>query len=176
MFRKAPEAREKRESWTDKLINKGIPIAGGIAGGIIGAKGGGAQGALAGAQAGYGAGEAVAGLIQDDEYSKARMTQGVATGLKGAKEVEQSMRVGPQAGGEGTKIPTAEPFKMPTPTVAATAPTVQAPEPTGAPESPFTSSRASRFAGMSAEDEQRLKRLLGGEFGSQFGSQFGGKF
>lgn len=174
MFRKAPEAREKRESWTDKLINKGIPLHGALFGGALGFKAGGPQGALAGAQAGYGAGESVAGLIQGDEYSKARMTQGLTGALKGAKAVEESMRVGPQAGGEGTKVPTAEPFKAPKPTVAAAAPTVQAPEPTVSPEGSYTSSRASRFAGMGDEEMQRLKRLLEKE--GEFGSQFGGKF
>lgn len=152
MFRKAPEAREKRESWTDKLINKGIPLHGALFGGALGFKAGGPQGALAGAQAGYGAGESVAGLIQGDEYSKARMTQGVATGLKGARDVEQSMRVGPQAGGEGTKVPTAEPFKAPTPTVSGTSPVIE-------------SSRAPVYVSMPNEEQDMFNMQFGQGFG-----------
>lgn len=152
MFRKAQEAREKQESWTDKLVNKGIPLAGGIAGGIIGAKAGGPQGAMAGVQAGMGAGQTLSGLIGGDEYSKARMTQGVATGLKGARDLEQSMRVGPQAGGEGTKVPTAEPFKAPTPTVSGTSPVIE-------------SSRAPVYVSMPNEEQDMFNMQFGQGFG-----------
>lgn len=148
MFRKAPEPREKTESWTDKLINKGIPLHGALFGGALGFKAGGPQGALAGAQAGYGAGESVAGLIQGDEYSKARMTQGLTGALKGAKEVEQSMRVGPQAGGEGTKVPTAEPFKAPTPTVSGTSPVIE-------------SSRAPAYVSMPSQEQDMFNMQFG---------------
>lgn len=151
MFRRVPEKIE-RTDWTDTLVNKGLPIAGGIAGGIIGGMSGGAPGAMAGAQAGLGAGQTLSGLFGQDEYSKARMMQGVETGLKGYQQYQKAIPVGIQTGGEGTSVPSQQPMSAPKTTVSSLGPTIE-------------SSRAPAFVSTPADEEDK--------FGPQFGQNFG---
>jgi len=81
MFTQKVKLEKTGEDWSDKLVNKGLPILGAVAGGVIGSKAG-PTGAVGGAQAGQQLGSALGGLISDDPYSTAKTQQSLygATG------------------------------------------------------------------------------------------------
>ena len=82
MFR-AYQPPAEHEDWTDSLINKGLPIVGGVIGGVAGGLAGGAPGAIAGAAGGLGLGQSLAGTLTGrGATGEAKVEQGLATGLK----------------------------------------------------------------------------------------------
>jgi hypothetical protein len=87
MFTQKVKLEKTGEDWSDKLVNKGLPIAGAVAGGIIGGKMGGPTGAVSGAQAGQQLGSALGGLISDDPYSTAKTQQSLYGAAPGAANV-----------------------------------------------------------------------------------------
>jgi len=84
MFQKKVYAQKTGEDWSDKLLTKGLPIAGAVAGGIIGGKMGGPAGAVGGSQAGQQLGTALGGLLSDDPYSAARVQSSLMGAPKAA--------------------------------------------------------------------------------------------
>lgn len=75
MFTQKVKMQKTGEDWSDKLVNKGLPILGSVAGGVVGGYMGGPAGAVGGAQAGQQLGSALGGLISDDPYSTAKTQQ-----------------------------------------------------------------------------------------------------
>ena len=75
MFKQKVKLEKTGEDWSDKLVNKGLPMLGSVAGTIVGGYMGGPAGAVGGAQAGQQLGSALGGLISDDPYSTAKTQQ-----------------------------------------------------------------------------------------------------
>jgi len=93
MFTQKVKLEKTGEDWSDKLVNKGLPMLGSVAGTIVGGYMGGPAGAVGGAQAGQQLGSALGGLISDDPYSTAKTQQslyGAAPGM--GKVYEEYLR------------------------------------------------------------------------------------